>query len=1170
MTVTSTNTTVMETGMTVNQMSYQVNEVQEMLSTLVISANESKQESLEDREQSLQTLVNKILRPSKTDSAQDWYDKINKARIPGTGDWIRSEDIFQGWLSRDTPVIFVSGNPGAGKSYLSTNIISMLREQYPQGIQSTSLVSVGYFFFKDDNPDTRSIHLALRDLAFQISKSDPVYRKHIVAVEQYDKINSLESAWRLLFVDYFLKKPGADSSVYILLDGVDEASDEERGIFLSLAKDLYNAPEKARLQLAVVGRPHISDQLLEGLETEVPTIHVTTQKNSDDINQYIHASIKKSVVLRRVSTKLRHEIVEKLSAGAEGMFLWVNLMLQELVKKRNESSIRKALDDPPKGLKEILRHVLANFSISSNEEELEYLNEILLWVTCSQQPLTLGLIDAILKLKSPEGDGIIYLEGALRRQFASFFTLDREDALTTAELQNMSTKPDVFDGSDDEENEDQDEVFEDVDNFTDFNSDLQTTTVTFCHASIGDFFRDETESKVSAGEGHLAVGVNYHEAKAHVLKTFLRLFTDSEFADKADDSKKLFIHAAQAWVPHLLTTSPSECSFEDRTETAKLLLVVFRSEEVISGWIGCRSWVSTNASIQAVRQWWKDDAVLTFLSDDEREFIASTEEDPMKTFEPVVMFCVKQWLCKKMWSVSPLAAVVWSYQSLCKGKEVNFLENYNPTAADLIEAAEFGDLEKTALSYRRCAIALREVGHYETALEYFMKSLELDSDDWLTKSGMAITYTLQKQYQKAIELDQEAAKRISEEIEADPENDDLRLGLHTILERMGDSYKQLGDLEKRFKSFSKAYEYKPYCNTCINALLEHHHSHQDHQATIDLLTQLADTSVPDEDYSQLTQTVWLNADCECHFFSFALDAALATGTLSLMIESWRLAAKAARRALKTVTAANIELGLARIYSEFMHDQEKAVKRWENIINTYASSKDETEIGIIKLQASYRLAQHYLSEAVNAGVGTSEAEEVAAKLEKLSMQAKGDGNPLTFALQTAAALSLGVYHRLKRQETEARALIRPSIKQGIHILSDDDPENDTMGLMNLLTALLAANDTKNIIAVAYALGAYEEEPDELEMWTCDGPCHRDWPNADEFSLCTICFDTFCKDCVKMVAEGTMAINRCNSSHAQSFVYVPPRPKGTAQGSMLVDGEEMDFEAWKNLLRKEWGV
>ena len=521
MTVTSTNTTVMETGVTVNQMSYQVDEVQEMLSTLVVAVNESKQESTEDRKKSLQSLVNEILRPSKIDSAQDWYNKINKARIPGTGDWVRNEDIFQGWLSSDTPIIFVSGNPGAGKSYLSTNIISFLREQDSQCVQNTSLISVGYFFFKDDNPDTRSIHLALRDLAFQISKSDPAYKKHIVMIEQYERISSLESAWRLLFVDYFLKKPNVDGSVYILLDAVDEASGEEREIFLSLAKDLYDAPESSRLKLAIVGRPHISNQLLEGLELEVPTIHVTTQKNSGDINQYIDASIKKSVVLRRVSPKLHREIVEKLSAGAEGMFLWVNLMLQELVKKRSESSIRKALDDPPRGLKEIIRHILFHFSMSSNEEELEYFNEILPWVTCAQQPPTLGLIDAILKLKSPEGDDMIYLEGALRRQFATFFTLDREDALMTADLQNMSMKPDdpaesddePDDESDDDKDENEQEVFEDAENFTDFNSDLQTTTVAFCHASIGEFFRDKAEGKVSAGKGHLAVGVNYHEAK---------------------------------------------------------------------------------------------------------------------------------------------------------------------------------------------------------------------------------------------------------------------------------------------------------------------------------------------------------------------------------------------------------------------------------------------------------------------------------------------------------------------------------------------------------------------------------------------------------------------------------------------------------------------------------
>lgn len=1169
-TVTSTNTTVMETGMTVNQMSYQVNEVQEMLSTLVVSANETKQESTEDRAKSLQTLVNQILRPSKTDSAQDWYNKLNKARVPGTGDWVRNEDIFQGWLSGDTPIIFVSGNPGAGKSYLSTNIISLLHEKDTQCVQSTSLISVGYFFFKDDNPDTRSIHLALRDLAFQISKSDPAYKKHIVTIEQYERISSLESAWRLLFVDYFLKKPNVNSSVYILLDAVDEASDEERKVFLSLAKDLYDAPECSRLKLAIVGRPHISYQLLEGLELEVPTIHVTTQKNSGDINQYIHASIKKSVVLRRVSAKLRGEIVEKLSAGAEGMFLWVNLMLQELVKKRSESSIRKALDDSPRGLKEIIRHVLSNFSMTSDEEELEYLNEILPWVTCSQQPLTLGLIDAILRLKSPEGDGMIYLEGALRRQFASFFTLDREDALMTADLQNMSTKPDILGGSDDDKDENEQEAFEDADNFTDFNSNPQTTTVTFCHASIGEFFRDEAEGKVSAGEGHLAVGVNYHEAKAHILKTFLRLFADSEFTKRIDDSQPMLKHAAWNWVHHLLTTSPSDCSLEDRKEIAKLLLKVFRSEEAISTWNGYLIWVSTKDRLQAIRQWWKDEDVITSLSDDEREFISSTEEDPVTTFKPVAMFCVKTWLCEEKWNVSALAIVVWSYQALCKGKEVNYMEQAKLSAAELIEAAEFGNLEKTALSYRRCAIALRYFGHYNMALEYFAKALVLNPDAWDIRLGMGITYTLQKQYQKALAQDEEIAKEISEEIKANPEKEDLKVDLHSTLERMGNNYKQLGDLEKRFESFTRAYEYNPYCNTCINTLLEYNNSVHDHQATIDLLTRLADAPVPDEDYSRLTQTMWLNLSVDTHFSSFILEAALATGTVSLIIESWQVAAKAARKALKMVTAAKIELLLASIYSESLNDHAEAVRRWENIINTYASSKDKTTIGIVKLRASSQLAQHYLLEAMTAGIGTPEAEDSGKKLEKLALQVKGDENSYIFVLQAMGACSLGTYHRLKGEHTEARALVRPSIRHGVHFLSDDDPENDTMGLYSLFSALVAVKDTKSIITVAYALGTYEdEEPDELKTWTCDGPCHRDWTNLDNFALCTICDNTFCQDCAKLLAEGTMASNRC-SIHVESFVHVPPRPKKVGKGIMLVDGEEMNFEDWKNLLRKEWGV
>ncbi|PGH26836.1 hypothetical protein AJ80_01416 [Polytolypa hystricis UAMH7299] len=345
------------------------------------------------------------------------YYKINKLCVPSTGNWVQSEAIFQDWLNKQGLIIFLCGNPGTGKLYLSTNIVSFVCEQYPQHVQSMILISVGYFFFKDDNPNTRLIH------------------QH------------------LLFVEYFLKQLNIDSMVYILLDTVDEAWDEEQRTLFSLLKELYNHPENAHLQLTVIGHPHISNQLLEGLETEVPTIHVTIQKNSSNINQYIHASINKSVLLQQVLLKLCQEIIKKLSTGTEGDYLSYTV----------------------------------SFSASGNEEELEYLNKVLLWITCSNQSLALAKIESILRLKSPEGDSMIYLE-------------DHKDSLTTVELQNISIMLDLFNKSSDKRDKDEDKkAFTDIKNFIDFNLDRQTTLATFCHAYIGNFLCNKTQGKVSAG-----------------------------------------------------------------------------------------------------------------------------------------------------------------------------------------------------------------------------------------------------------------------------------------------------------------------------------------------------------------------------------------------------------------------------------------------------------------------------------------------------------------------------------------------------------------------------------------------------------------------------------------------------------------------------------------------
>jgi hypothetical protein len=128
-------------------------------------------------------------------------------------------------------------------------------------------------------------------------------------------------------------------------------------------------------------------------------------------------------------------MIEKaLIDRAEGMFLWVDLMLAELNRKTRASSMLESLNKAPKDLDAMLRRTLETFSSRLNEEEALELNIILTWVTCADQPLRLVDLDDILRLELRKDDERLGLDDTLRTQYASLFVLNREDGLTTADL----------------------------------------------------------------------------------------------------------------------------------------------------------------------------------------------------------------------------------------------------------------------------------------------------------------------------------------------------------------------------------------------------------------------------------------------------------------------------------------------------------------------------------------------------------------------------------------------------------------------------------------------------------------------------------------------------------------------------------------------------------------
>ena len=227
------------------------------------------------------------------------------------------------------------GGPGAGKSFLSSTIVSHLLDLHAQDRDHSARISVGYFYIKENDERLRSLNAILKSVALQIANGNPVYKKHVVNVcESADRIGTAKNTWQNLFLDFFGSPQNADSAAFVVIDALDEAPKAEQEMFLNLLKPLEDYPspggsKRPRLNFVIVGRPELRDAIANIWDSHTVFVEVSAAKNKADIEEYINRGVRKVRALKnkRIShgdrEKLRADIVNNLREGANGMFLWV-------------------------------------------------------------------------------------------------------------------------------------------------------------------------------------------------------------------------------------------------------------------------------------------------------------------------------------------------------------------------------------------------------------------------------------------------------------------------------------------------------------------------------------------------------------------------------------------------------------------------------------------------------------------------------------------------------------------------------------------------------------------------------------------------------------------------------------------------------------------------------
>jgi tetratricopeptide (TPR) repeat protein len=701
---------------------------------------------------------------------------------------------------------------GTGKSFLSTRIISW-------GSDNSS--PFAYFYFRGGNPETRSVLQALRDVAYQLSEIDAYYGKQVLRrVHSADDIKTVSSAYRRLFLQPF-EDDTRGKPLRAVLDGVDEAYPSEiQQLFAELVPDDNGRVEKgkSRVQLLLAGRSYISDTLSNHIDQSenahlYTTVHVTPERNSSDVKAFITEGVMHSRILNRSPMELKQEIINTMERRVDGLFILARFMLEEVNRKRRANSILQSLESYPKEINGMLKQTLASLAAAITDEDAEDLNEVLTWVTCAEQALTLEQLEAVLIMRF--GDPPLRFEETLRRQHSVFVELRREDGLTTDDLikyhqdvrrkqkrdsgsgsgsrprrsssagkesprrtlsptQKMinsarrRTSPVLFGSSPDRHfSPSRSPDLVEPDEELEFRSKASTTTVNFFHASIREFFRDEDTSAVSREAGIPTIGFDITAARTHVLMTCLRIFNDERWFQKqrlGTRRQAIRQYAAWYWQEHVEDLELDLVDKEDKRTLGKYIYNMLADEHIIYEWTilyeandeGLE--ILTDAHIKVLERWLSDADVRSGLDPIAQEWAGKAVVEANGITKKIGRLYAKAWISESFDKYVPTRfcfKIVQSIAFMDEGYKWSDSMCHWTQITDkkrIEKALDWAAEPKTAHWYRRVGSTYLVSGMHAEALEHYDEALKLDKNSVETLGRKAYCLWVEKRYREALNL----------------------------------------------------------------------------------------------------------------------------------------------------------------------------------------------------------------------------------------------------------------------------------------------------------------------------------------------------------------------------------------------------------------------------------
>lgn len=240
--------------------------------------------------------------------------------------------------------------------------------------------TVIWFFCDNKTASRNSAVNVVRGLMTQLIMKHPRVLSFLLPTwkVQQDKTfhaNSFETLWRILLSMLAALK---NEKVYCVLDALDECDDESLSSLLFKIKTLFdplqNDDARKSLKLIIASREYPLS-LPQNLSV---FLRIALNDLDHDIQLYIAEKVDHLSRVKNIQgSPLQHRIESALREGAEGTFLWVSYVAQDLEQKTLDE-IETALDQLPRGLYAIYDRIIAKINNKTRDLVIDMLRWILL------------------------------------------------------------------------------------------------------------------------------------------------------------------------------------------------------------------------------------------------------------------------------------------------------------------------------------------------------------------------------------------------------------------------------------------------------------------------------------------------------------------------------------------------------------------------------------------------------------------------------------------------------------------------------------------------------------------------------------------------------------------------------------------------------------------------